>query len=219
MNFSVSFYMSDETKHDQTGMSIMELMLGLVISSLVIASLMVVTKNYSDSADEFRADSKLALSVKSFFDHLNLHASSAGFSPIDSALTKIVSDTPFSLNNLTVAIGNRAGSYADVNSLRFVYDSDKNTREYATYLVSTRTKAGRNQKYVTLTRSYKVGSVMRNMFVNQILLDDVSSFRCSQRVIRGAPRAIDCQLVTFSGDAPIVSTHSYEFTVTNTQTY
>lgn len=211
--------MSDEPKYRQAGLTIIELMLGLTISSLVMASLMVITKNYSDSADELKNESKVALNVKSFFDHLNLHASSAGFSPIDSSLPKIIFDTPFSLNNLTTAVGNRAGSYVDVNSLKFVYDSDKNTREYALYRVAARTKAGRNQKYITLTRSYKVGSSMRYMFQNQILLDDVSSFRCGQRVISGAPKALDCELVTFSEDAPLASTLTYEFTVTNLQTY
>ena len=212
--------MSNKPGFDQSGLTIIELMLGLLISSMVMATFMVVTRNYSNSANDFRGTSKLNLSIRSFSDHLNLHASSAGFSPIDSALPSIVSERPFSLNGLTTAVGDRSGAYSDVISLNFAYDSDKNTREYAFYQVENRTKKGRAQKQVTLTRRYLTGATLRDMFQTQIVLDDVLSFRCNQRLVGSTPRAMDCQLVIYSEDAPsTLKTLTHEFTIATLQTY
>lgn len=212
--------MSNNSKFDQKGLTIIELMLGLLISSMVMATFMVVTKNYSNSANVFRNASKLSLSIRSFSDHLNLHASSAGFSPIGSSLSPIVSAKPFSLNQLITPVGNRSGIYSDVTTLSFVYDSNTSTREYALYEVATRSKKGRNQKYLTLTRRYlESGITLKDMFQKQIVLDDVQSFRCNQRLVGATPRAMDCQLVVFTEDPPSIRTLTHDFTIATLQTY
>jgi hypothetical protein len=213
--------MSNKRGFDQSGLTIIELMLGLLITSMVMATFMVITRNYSNSANEFRGSAKLNLSIRSFSDHLNLHASSAGFSPIDSSLSSIVSERPFSLNGSLLAVGTRSGSYSDVISLNFAYDSDKNTREYAFYEVVNRTKKGRAQKQITLTRRFKVGpAAQTTMFQGQLVLDDVLSFRCNQRLVGSTPRAMDCQLVVYVEDAPsTLKTLTHEFTIATLQTY
>jgi len=212
--------MSNKLLLDQEGLTIIELMLGLLISSMVMATFMVVTRNYSNSANEFRGSTKINLSIRSFADHLNLHASSAGFSPINSALPSIVSERPFSLNGSLLTVGTRSGSYDPVTSLNFAYDSDRNTREYAFYEVVNRTKKGRAQKQITLTRRFKVGlAAQTTMFQGQPVLDDVLSFRCNQRLVGITPRAMDCQLVVYSEDPPSLKTLTHEFTIATLQTY
>lgn len=214
--------MSNKLLTDQGGLTIIELMLGLLISSMVMATFMVVTRNYSNSANDFRDAYKLNLSIRSFSDHLNLHASSAGFSPfspINSSLPSIVSERPFSLNGTTDAVGHRFGDFSDVDFLNFVYDSDRLTREYAIYEVVSRPKKGRSQMHITLTRRYKTGTALIEMFQRQIVLDDVQSFRCNQRLVGSTPRAMDCQLVVFSEDPPRTQTLTHEFTIATLQTY
>ena len=213
--------MSNKRGFDQSGLTIIELMLGLLITSMVMATFMVITRNYSNSANEFRGSTKLNLSIRSFSDHLNLHASSAGFSPIDSALPSIVSECPFSLNKLPTDPCDRSVAYSNVTFINFAYDSDKDVREYALYEVLDKPKKGRSQKQITLTRRFKVGpAAQTTMFQGQLVLDDVLSFRCNQRLVGSTPRAMDCQLVVYVEDAPsTLKTLTHEFTIATLQTY
>jgi len=218
--------MSNKPPSNQSGLTIVELMLGLLISSLVMATFMVVTRNYANSADDFRGASKLSLSIRSFSDHLNLHASSAGLSHFGSQYLPPVDPVRrFSLNdNTSSPSGNWTGPYARVFSLKFAYDSDKSTRQFAHYQVESDSKKGRSQNRIMLTRRFEEydGSIVTQtmMFQRQIVLDDVDSFTCIQRLVGNTAKAMDCRLVIFTEDAPDASkTLTYEFTIATLQTF
>lgn len=218
--------MSNKPPSNQCGLTIVELMLGLLISSLVMATFMVVTRNYANSANDFRGASKLNLSLRSFSDHLNLHASSAGFSHFDSLFSPPFDPVNrFSLNeSASLPFGNRTGTYPRVFSLKFAYDSDKNKRQFAHYQVEQAPKKGRNQNRIMLTRrfeEYFSGRVEQTvMFQRQIVLDDVDSFTCIQSLVGTTAKAMHCRLVIFTEDAPDASkTLTYEFTIATLQTF
>jgi hypothetical protein len=109
----------------------------------------------------------------------------------------------------------------NVDFINFAYDSDKDVREFAFYKVVDNPKKGRDQKHITLTRSYQEkGNPVENMFQEQIVLDDVLSFRCEQRLVEGTPRAMDCLLVVYVEDAPNEEKKlTHEFTIATLQKY
>jgi len=104
------------------GVTLLELMLSLLISSIVLAALFLSSKGIQSTSNDLQKDMRIQFAIRSFIEMLNTHANQAGYQPPDSVADSIVNNSdPFPME-LTGA-----------NNLKFVYDSDANTRQYAIY--------------------------------------------------------------------------------------
>ena len=210
-------------KQLKEGLTLVELMLALLISSIVMASFMLVSKGFNSVSTDLQQDMRSQLGIRSFIELLNLHASQSGYQPADTSFaTGIKTLNPFYLNGTAT----NPGVLSDVATLQFIFDSSTTTRDYALYGVQTNVRKGRTEKKVVLTHYYKntsnatvaiLGSASPMVTVDVLL--GVKDFKCSFRAILGTPRALDCYLSVYKDFAPSTATLDYEFTLATTQSF
>lgn len=192
------------------GLSLIELMLSLAITSIVMAAFVLFSKTYSSTASALSQDIRVQLQIRSFVERLSYYASHAGYSPLDSTLPGIKSSNPIVMSPSAVA-----GTPVNVISLQFIYDFDKNNREIALYEVEADVRKGRTEKRVILTR-------MKNnvpWMTDQVVLEGVKEFKCASRTVLASTRAFECTLSVYRDFAPDNETLDYEFTIGTSQTY
>ena len=198
-------------------------MLSMLISSIVLASFMLVSKGFNLTSKEFQQDIRGQIGIRSFIELISMHASQAGYQPPDSTFaTGIKSMLPFLLNGSSTT----PGVQADVSSIRFVFDTGTNLRDYALYAVQPNVRNGRTEKKIVLNHYYlntsnTVFSVLGNNNANTAVdvLLSVKDFKCSFRNISGTPRALDCYLSVYKDLPPNTATLDYEFTLATTQSF
>ncbi len=193
-----------------SGLSLIELMLSLAITSIVMAAFVLFSKTYSSTAVDLSQDIRVQLQIRSFVERIHYYATHAGFSPLDSTLPPIKASNPILMSPLATP-----GVRVAVTNLQFVYDFDKTNREHAIYEVETYVRRGRTEKRIILTR-------MRNnvpWLVDQVVLMGVRDFQCANRLILGTNRALDCYLSVYRDFAPDNETLDYEFTLGTNQIY
>lgn len=209
---------SASKQSQQLGVTLLELMLSLLISSMVLASFLLVSKGFSATATDFQKDIRTQLGIRSFMELINSHASQAGYSPPDTLFTVgIKTLNPFYLNGSS----SNPGVQVDVASLKFVFDSSVSAREFTQYDVVANTRKGRAEKKVVLTHYYTNPSGVNTtvLATPQDVLMGVKDFKCSFRAIGGTPRALDCFLSVYKDFDPSVVTLDYEFTLATTQSF
>ncbi len=193
-----------------SGLSLIELMLSLAITSIVMAAFVLFSKTYSSTANELSQDIRIQLQIRSFVERVNYYATHAGFSPLNSTLPAIKSTNPILMSPFV-----SPGTRVSVSSLQFVYDFDASNREHAIYEVEQYVRKGRTEKRIVLTR-------MRNnspWLTDQVVLMGIRDFQCANRVVAGANRALDCYLSVHRNFPPDNETLDYEFTLGTNQTY
>jgi hypothetical protein len=191
-----------------SGLSLIELMLSLAITSIVMAAFVLFSKTYSSTASDLSQDIRVQLQIRSFVERLSYYASHAGYSPLDSSLPGIKDSNPIFISPLS-------GTKESVTSLRFVYDFDKNNREIALYGVEADVRKGRTEKRVILTRLKNNAAWM----TDQVVLEGVKEFKCASRTVLGGTRAFECFLSVYRDFAPDNETLDYEVTIGTNQTY
>lgn len=204
---------SKQTFLKQKGVTLIELMLSLLISSMVLASFMLTSKGFNETSLNFQKDIRTQLSIRSFIELINSHANQAGYQPPDSLITAGIKTTnPFYLNGTA----SNPGVQVDVTNLQFVFDSSATSREYASYSVVPNIRKSRTEKKIVITHSNTTGWVLNPQ---QDVLVGVKDFKCSFRNIAGTPRALDCYLSVYQDFAPSVTTIDYAFTLATTQSF
>ncbi len=192
------------------GLSLIELMLSLAITSIVMAAFVLFSKTYSSTASDLSQDIRVQLQMRSFVERLSYYASHAGYSPLDSTLPAIKSSNPILMSPL-VGVGTKV----NVISLQFVYDFDKSNRETAFYEVETYVRKGRTEKRIILTRMKNNAPWM----TDQVVLMGVKDFMCANRAVLANNRAFECFLSVYRDFAPDNETLDYEFTIGTNQNY
>lgn len=192
------------------GVTLIELMLSLLISSVVLAALFLASKGIQSTSNDMQKDMRTQLAIRSFIEMLSTHASQSGYQPPDSVADAIVNASdpfPMELNG--------------ANNLKFVFDTNSSTRHYAIYSLLSNVVNGRSEFKIVLRR-YKVsypGKVATEIFTAEDVLRGVKSFSCSSRTSAAMPRALDCVLKVykdFSLNSPIIE---YEFSLSTVQTF
>jgi type II secretory pathway pseudopilin PulG len=201
------------TKKIQSGMTFLELLLSLLITSIVMASFLLFSKSFMFSTDEFKGDIYAQLVVRSLIDQLQFHSSQAGFSPIDSQLG----------NSITAEIRppiwfNPADAQNDVSAIQFTFDTSNLRRDYALYEVLSLPRNGRAESGIYLTRSYKTSSSV-TMFTQQLVIAGVKSFICTPSVVTGFTRLLNCSLEVYKTVAPNTDYMHYDFTLATAQNF
>ena len=118
------------TRGYSDGLTLLELMLALLITSIVMAAFLLFSKSFSFTSEEFKKDIVSQLTVRSFVDQLQFHASQAGYSPIDSQLAKSI--TAETREPLWFSA---ADSQNHVSAVQMTYDASTSRRDYALYQV------------------------------------------------------------------------------------
>lgn len=204
---------SKQTFQKQKGVTLIELMLSLLISSMVLASFMLTSKGFNATSLNFQKDIRTQLSIRSFIELINTHANQAGYQPPDSLITAGIKTTnPFYLNGTA----SNPGVEVDVTNLQFVFDSNAASREYVSYAVVPNIRKARTEKKIVITHSNTAGWVLNPQ---QDALVGVKDFKCSFRNIAGTPRALDCYLSVYQDFAPSTTTIDYVFTLATTQSF
>lgn len=207
------FMLSKQTLFKQRGVTLLELMLSLLISSMVLAAFMMTSKGFTETSLSFQKDIRTQLSIRSFIEQINTHANQAGYQPPDSIITAGIKTTnPFYLNNTS----SNPGVLVDVSNLQFVFDSSTTKREYATYRVLPNIRKSRTEKKIVITQYNTTGWILNP---EQDVLVGVKDFKCSFRNIGGTPRALDCYLSVYQDFAPNINTIDYAFTLATTQSF
>ena len=195
------------------GLTLIELLIALIISSIVMASFMLFSKSFFYTSDSFIKDISTHLYMRSFFEQINFHASQAGFSPVNTVMS----------NSMQAEIRepiwlNADDSIGNVTAIQFTYDTSTNRREYALYEVRDLIRQGRTEKAIYITRTYKQGAV--NLIMSQqLLLAGVKEFICKSRVNLGYVRALDCALEVYKKISPEAESIRYEFTISSPQSF
>lgn len=205
------------------GLTLVELMLALLISSIVLAAFMLVSKGFNTVSTDFRQDIKTQLEMRSFIELLNTHSSQAGYQPPDTLFaTGIKSLNPFYLNGSAA----NPGVTVNVATLQFIFDSSNALRDFVIYTVQPNVRKGRTEKKVVMTHHYvnpsnSIFPVLNNAITGPPVdaLVGVKDFQCSFRSIAGTPRALDCYLSVYKDLAPSTATLDYAFTLATTQSY
>lgn len=197
----------------QKGVTLLELMLSLLISSMVLGAFMMTSKGFNETLLGFQKDIRTQLSIRSFVEQLNTHANQAGYQPPDSLITAGIKTTnPFYLNNTS----SNPDVLVDVTTVQFVSDSSATKREYVTYRVLPNIRKSRAEKKIVITQYNTAGWILNP---EQDILVGVKDFKCSFRNISGTPRALDCYLSVYQDFAPNVTTIDYAFTLATTQSF
>lgn len=202
----------------QSGVTLLELMLSLLISSMVLASFMVTSKGFNATSNNFQKDLRSQLGIHSFIEQLNTHANQAGYQPPDSLfIAGIKTTNPFYLNG-TVS---NPDVKVDVTSLQFIFDSSAIKREYALYSVVPNVRKSQTEKKIVISRYNMDTSGVTAWILNpqQDILVGVKDFKCSFHNIAGTPRALDCYLSVYQDFAPSTTTIDYEFTLATSQSF
>jgi prepilin-type N-terminal cleavage/methylation domain-containing protein len=206
------FYMLNNRQFAE-GLTLVELLITLVISSIVMASFILFSKSFFFTTDTFVKDISTHLYMRSLLEQINFHGSQAGFSPIDTVMSNsIQAETrePIWLD--------ASSSTGTVNAIQFTYDTSASRREYALYEVKDLMRKDRTEKAIYITRTYKQGAV--NMIMSQqLLLAGVKEFVCNKRVTLGYVRALDCALEVYKKLSPETDSIRYEFTVASPQSF
>jgi prepilin-type N-terminal cleavage/methylation domain-containing protein len=195
------------------GLTLVELLIALLISSIVMASFVLFGKSFFFTTDTFIKDISTHLYMRSFLEQINFHASQAGFSPVDTVMSNSIQAEvrePIWIDT--------SGPSGGVNAIQFTYDTSTTRREYALYEIKDLTRKGRAEKAIYITRTYKQGAV--NMIMSQqLILAGVKQFNCSKRVTLGYVRALDCALDVYKKFSPETDSVRYEFSISSPQSY
>ena len=193
------------------GLTLLELMLALLITSIVMAAFLLFSKSFSFTSEEFKKDMVSQLTVRSFVDQLQFHASQAGFSPMDSQLAKSI--TAETREPLWFSA---ADSQNHVSALQMTYDASTSRRDYALYQVLPLTRADRAEQAVYLTRSYYTTGT-NPLLTQQLVLAGVKEFICVPTTISGWVRSLACTLEVYKALSPNQDTVRYAFTIGTAQ--
>jgi prepilin-type N-terminal cleavage/methylation domain-containing protein len=191
-----------QTIPQQTAFSLIELMITLIVASILVASLVSLSKSFSSSSAMFTDELAQRRNLLNFSSQLVHDISQAGFVPLDSSLPAVSEP---SLSVIFDGAPPPPGGLAVVRSIAIRYDISSLHREFVSYEIRPldcpegATCPGASfMKAVFVRRQIQVGAGapidIHPDAVYQLALASVESLRCGEIRQAGALRGLDCEV-------------------------
>ena len=191
-----------QTIPQPTGFSLIELMITLIVASILVASLVSLSKSFSSSSAMFSDELAQRRNFLNFSSQFVHDINQAGFVPLDSGLPAVSSP---SLSVIFDGASPPPGSLALVRSISIRYDLSGSHREFVTYEMrpldcpAGATCPGSSfMKAVFVRRQIQVGAGapidIHPDAVYQLALGSVESLRCGEIRQAGILRGLDCEI-------------------------
>jgi type II secretory pathway pseudopilin PulG len=216
------------------GMTLVELITALLISSILISSVFFLTKMYKQNTNQLKQEIDTQLYVSNFINGITTDIASAGYQPIDSQLTISILEKEGSGKDKVIDVTYKQGYTVDKITMR--YDISPTTRTIVEYsLVDFKRSNTRPDEKAILKKKTNHGDTSKGNFYSVDVVKDalyipgVKDFQCRQSINpepshpNAAVRGLNCTLTIYKtaenqivggdggGNSNSTQTRSYTF--------
>jgi len=213
------------------GMTLVELITALLISSILISSVFFLTKMYKQNTNQLKQEIDTELYVSNFINGITTDIASAGYQPIDSQLTISILEKEGIGKDKVIDVTYKQGYTVDKITMR--YDISPTTRTIVEYsLVDFKRSNARPDEKAILKKKTNHGDTSKGNFYSVDVVKDalyipgVKDFQCRPSINpepshpNAAVRGLSCSLTIYkTAEASIVGpgyagnldTKTYEF--------
>lgn len=192
----------------QLGFTLVELVISVFIASLLMISIVILIKSYKNMSDDVKTEVISEGDVISFIDIFTEEVASSGSQPIDTLIPSIYLSGPVIKTIYT--------NGTDVSQIDITTDLNPLTRQTVSYKVVNfpRFSENPNEKAIFKTKSLSNGLITDQTYANELVLPNVSSFKCTDSInplpvnANANIRALNCSLV-ITGAKLVSKTYSF----------
>ena len=214
--------------YQQRGMTLVELITAMFISSILISSVFFILKSYKQNSNQLKQEIDTQFLTTNFISIFTNEVASAGFQPIDSYLQTSIF-TP-ELSNPAQVINVTFSQNYSISSITIRYDVSQAARQIITYRVANinRSALRPNEKVIykskTLYSFYPSNRYTSStVFTDQIALAGVEDFECIPSInptpinANASVRGLSCILSMYTSvegriaNAAATNTRTYQF--------
>lgn len=213
--------------YQQRGMTLVELITAMFISSILISSVYFLLKSFKQNSNQLKQEIDTQILTTNFISIFSNEVASAGYQPIDSYLQTSIF-TP-EVSNPAQVINVAFSQNYSISSITMRYDVNQTTRQVVTYRVNTlnRSPLRPNEKVIYKTKmqysTYPSNFQSVSVFQDQIALAGVEDFECIPSInptpVNGnaSIRGLSCILSMYTsaegriGNSLATNTRTYQF--------
>jgi prepilin-type N-terminal cleavage/methylation domain-containing protein len=211
--------MRDKKLIYQAGMTMVELIAAMLISSILISSVYFLLKSFKQNSNQIKQEIDTQILTTNFISVFSNEIASAGYQPIDSLLQTSIF-TPEVSNPAQVVNVTFSQNYS-INTITVRYDVSRTTRQVITYRIGTlnRSSLRPNEKVIYKSKmqysNYPLNRFQStSVFNDQIALSGIEDFECIPSInpspvnANGSIRGLNCILSMYTSTETTISNSS-----------